>query len=439
MDNEIRKPERKIWRSLWRAAYSMRTGVVLLLLVGVLSLVGTVVMQGNEPSYYTKQYGEKLGGFLLAVGADKVYQTWPFALASALLGLNLLLCSVLRFPNLLKRYKGQYGLRRRLENGDATLAVDLDTQQADAVFSGMKCKVSETRQHEGLSYRYAIRGRFNLFGSWFTHLGILLIMAGVATGSAVLYNEYVIGVKGSVCEVPGTDYLIQIDDYQITYKDGYVVDDYTATVRIKDTNDTFETDELVIRVNAPAKVKGYSYLQNSTGWAVDAVIRDLNTKDELKRIPVYPGSGITDDEGAYSYRLMEVYPDFYVQDDMPYTASPLPNNPVVSFAVYYYGNLYSTAFRAVGTEIVTDAYTLTFEDPRLFTVLQITRDPAIPVLVAGSVALMAGLGLAFYSTTLELWACDLPDGRTRLFAKYRKDRSLIKEQIEAITGGNEDE
>ena len=410
----------------------MQMGIVLLVLVCIFCLIGSIVLQGNDPSYYIKEYGEQFGNFILTVGADNIYKTILFVVIAALLGLNLSLCSIMRLPVLLKRYRGDYELRKRLSKGDASFTGDFDRITADAIFSGMKCRVTQTSVHDDIQYSYGVKGRINLFGSWLTHLGILLIMAGVAAGSILLYNDYIIGVKGVSSQVPGTDYIVSIEDYQITYKDNYVVDNYTTKVKISDKQNTFLTDELTIQVNSPVNVRGYSYLQNSTGWAVEAVIRDLETKEEIKRQIVYPGGIITDAQDAYIYKVSEVYPDFYMKDGRPSTLSPFPNNPVISLAIYYHGGLYTTTLRAAGVDIETDAYTITFENPQLFTVLQITRDPAVYMVAAGGVLLMLGLILAFYLTTLEIWSCDLPDGRKRLFFKYKHGHTLIKDKIDSI-------
>lgn len=439
MTNINKKSAKEILKTAWRAFYSMRMGIVLLVLVCIFCLIGSIVIQGNDPSYYIKEYGESFGSFIMAIGADNIYNTGLFLVTSALLGMNLLLCSIMRLPILLRRYRKDYKLDKRLSKWDASFTGDFDQKTADAIFTGMGCKITQTEEYDGNQYRYGIKGRINLFGSWLTHLGILLIMAGVAAGSMLLYNDYIIGVKGVSSEVPGTDYIVSIEDYQITYKDNYVVDNYTTTVRVSDKQNTFLTDELTIQVNSPVTVHGYSYLQNSTGWAVEAVIRDLDTKEEVKRQIVYPGGSITDVQGVYTYRVAEVYPDFYMQDNKPSTASPFPNNPVISFAIYYHGGLYSTAMRAAGVDIETDAYTITFENPQLFTVLQITRDPAIFMVAAGSAVLMLGLILAFYLTTLEIWSCDLPDGRQRVFIKYKHGSTLIKDKIDRIIKENEHE
>lgn len=432
MTNEKRKSPKDILNAVWKVFYSMKMGIVLLLIVCVFCLIGSIVIQGNSPAYYTKVYGDSLGNFILSAGLDNIYKTIPFLVIAALLGLNLILCSINRLPLLLKRYKNEFKLDKRLVGNDAAFTVDLDKETVNEIYEKLNCKINQEEEYEGVSYSYAVKGKIHIFGSWLTHLGILLIMAGVALGSLLLYSDYIIGVKGSSSEVPGTDYILTIEDYEITYKEDFVVDNYTTTVQIGNKQNTLKTENLIIQVNSPVTVHGYTYLQNSTGWAVEAVFRELDTGNEIRREIVYPGSSITDDQDAYTYRIVEVYPDFYKKDDKAMTASPFPNNPVVYMAIYYYGGLYSATMKAVDVPIETDAYTITFENPQLFTVLQVTRDPAVYLVAAGSALILAGLALAFYVSVLEIWSCDLPDGKQRLFIKYKQGQTLINDKIDSI-------
>ena len=75
---------------------SMRFGMILLCAIAALSVVGTLVTQGQTAAFYPERYGN-WGNLILFFGFDHMYATWYYVALFAALCLNLLLCSVLRF------------------------------------------------------------------------------------------------------------------------------------------------------------------------------------------------------------------------------------------------------------------------------------------------------------------------------------------------------
>ncbi len=70
---------------------SMRFGMILLTAIALLSIVGTLVPQGQSAAYYEQAY-EGMGGVLLFLGVDHLYSTWYYVAMFALLCVNLSLC-----------------------------------------------------------------------------------------------------------------------------------------------------------------------------------------------------------------------------------------------------------------------------------------------------------------------------------------------------------
>ena len=73
----------------------MRFGLLLLGLIAACSVIGTVIPQGREISWYAQTY-KSYHGIMLLLKLNDVFHSWYFQSLLALLGLNLTLCSVLR-------------------------------------------------------------------------------------------------------------------------------------------------------------------------------------------------------------------------------------------------------------------------------------------------------------------------------------------------------
>ena len=73
---------------------SMRFGLLLLGLIGLCSVIGTVIPQGREVAWYAQNYPAS-HGYILLLRLHRIFESWYFIALLALLCLNLSLCSLL--------------------------------------------------------------------------------------------------------------------------------------------------------------------------------------------------------------------------------------------------------------------------------------------------------------------------------------------------------
>ncbi len=78
----------------------MTFGLILLGIIVVLSVIGSVIPQSQHAMTYVNQY-PSMYRIILALGFDHIFTSWYFLLISALLCVNLTLCSVIRFRSVL--------------------------------------------------------------------------------------------------------------------------------------------------------------------------------------------------------------------------------------------------------------------------------------------------------------------------------------------------
>ncbi len=135
------KPSEKsagFFASLYDALNSIRLTVFLFIILGVVSIVGTIIEQGATPEKYAQSYSEGTIRLFNALGLFDMYHTpWFFGLL-LLLMLNLIVCTIERLPRVWRFAKG---IKPVLDEGDEkkhpfmeTLQVDGATEKVEQAF-----------------------------------------------------------------------------------------------------------------------------------------------------------------------------------------------------------------------------------------------------------------------------------------------------------------
>ena len=80
---------------------SMRFGLTLLTLIGIFSVIGTVIPQGNSISWYAQNY-PSAHGLIMNLKQNDVFGSWYVIVILVLLCVNLIFCSLLRIRSVTK-------------------------------------------------------------------------------------------------------------------------------------------------------------------------------------------------------------------------------------------------------------------------------------------------------------------------------------------------
>lgn len=283
-----------------------------------------------------------------SLGHDVYHQTW-FLVLAAVLCINMILCSITRFPKVLKAFK--------------------------------------------------LTKKYSIWGSWLVHLGILLVIVGFALGQQLTEEYEVYGIPGSTQTIPGTEYSLTIDSFDISLRDDFTVEQYTAGLTM--TNAAGEKVSGEASVNHPMEAFGYSLYQDSTGWA--------------NYVDIYKDGTLIDTDlicgGEYTYPIdnpslvlyfNKFYPDFVdMGDGSYYTKTPLLNNPRSLYSIYYQQQLAGMNFAEMGKMIEVDPYGFVMRDPVEYTLIVINRDPTALFVGIASALILIGVFMAFYLKPYE--------------------------------------
>ncbi len=423
-------------KKVWKFISSMRFAILLLVVLAVACSVASLVTQGQSYDWYAQRYSERTAALIVALRLDDAFHSLWFIVINGFLCLNLLLCNVLRLPRLIRRTKAEGDPEAALQ-GEGDIRVE-GVADARAAFARLRmpepvaCKAAG-----GRPALFASKHRAGLWGAWVCHLGILLLILGFGLGQLTQRQYAVYGVPGQSKSIGDTSRILTIDDFTIDQREDGSAAQYTAAITVRDAV-TGEAQSAEISVNNPATLFGMKLYQNSTGWA--ATMNVLKDGKPLQEGVVCAGEFLpVEDKPELVVFLNAFYPDYVMTPGVgPSTASNRLNNPAYLYSVYYQGQLLGMNALMAGEELTIDEYTVTFSEPRSYTLIQIKVDHFTWLALIGGLVTMLGLLLALYTQPARVWAVQGEDGLWTVCGACRKGGALFRERFEkAVSEGSD--
>ena len=329
---------------------SMRFGMILLILVMACSLIGSLIPQGEPAMRYVRAYGAGNANLLLAVGFTDIFHTWYFIGLEVLLCLNLILCSILRFPSAMRHMETLKKQAKAKEEMDFCLAPG----EAERIREHL------LRMHFHKQDSLYTKNGTGAYGSFLVHLSILMVLL---FGSLALLTPQVkdqtVMPESSLTLEDGT--VIECLSFHIEDGDGRL--DYASVLRIT-SPDGRTTREQEIRVNEPMTFGGYKIYQQTYGTAGRLTARNLADGTEDTFTLTEPCFLSIDSKNGIYYNAL--YPGYVEEEDGSYTL-------ITSTALGYGNPVYSIESITDGSAVSVLAFpgetmqigdiTFTFKDP----------------------------------------------------------------------------
>lgn len=450
------------WRQrAWQSLASVRTGIILLILVGVVAAAGTVILQrpATDPDQLQRAYSPGLLRWLDAAGLTNVFHSWWFALLLALLSLSIVLASIERFPAAWHYFARPY--RRPEPHFRAVLPLKYEipirdperaTQAAEQALRRLGFKPQRVSGHEDSEddALYAERNRFARLAAYVVHASLLLILLGGIVDSVWGYRGYLSLTRGQqTSQIELSDgskrpmpFTLRCDGAgQENYADGTPKRWWSKLAVLKDGREVARKE---IAVNDPLVYGGLRFFQANYGQTGEvAGVKLLATPHQggsPQSLVLSPGEPATLADGT-RVRLERFVPDFYVRDNQIYTRSEEPNNPALQLSLasaagesklWIFPN-YPEYSQAAGAP-----YDFQFQEVQMgyFTGLQVAHEPGQWGVWAGCLLMGAGLILAFYFVHMRFWVMPISDGEGRLVlwigASPSKNREDFEERFHAL-------
>ncbi len=492
---------------VWRSLRSMRTALILLLLLALASVAGSLIPQWPVNPQGVLHYREihpLVGDFYERAGLFDVFGSWWFVLITVLLFTSLVACLVPRTRAAFRAVRQRPIQAREIDAFRHYTEVSVPADPDAAVASSTRVLRRRAFRVAADPAQHAIaaeKGAARELGSLFFHWAFILLLAGVVWGKGTGYTGYAVIPDGGTWvdaqanydgqiragRFFGGDFTgtgIRLRGFEVTYGPTGMATDFVSHVDLLDADGNLIRSQ-DIHVNHPAHVAGLNVFQNAFGWAPQLeVALDgkalANQKLVMRREPAPPG--VPDDAMPWlgyvkvtSVRPqmaveVELYPDgraYYLQLTTG-RAVPMTTefDPVIRFSVWRGpitdpspATLDTTFMKKTASGIVGGGRTSSLENGRPvdpgakaeglslsfvnlghYTVLQVSRDRGVPVVLAAAILILIGLLPALYTSRRKVWVRAEPKGTGAVlkvggFALQRKPQfeEEFTKLVEALT------
>jgi len=359
-----------------------------------------------------------------------MYHSRWFTALLALFTLNLICCSLKRFPSIWK------SLTQKEKELDDHLIQSLPLRKtfrlkewSDRTRDELSRVVQKnvhtptTRQVSSDTFSFfAEKGKYTRLGFYITHLGIVLIIIGGIIGNFG-YQGFMKVVEGETSDTitlrgsfkqKKLDFSIRCDDFEASfYRDTQRPKDYKSSLTI--IEDEKEVAKKVIEVNDPLKYKGVYIYQSSYGTISDLgeVLLNVAPKADPKKARQYKvkvGERFALEEKGYEVEVKRFVPDFTMgKDSKVVSRSQELRNPAVQLALFKDTTLLDEKWIFLkfpdfhGSEKGEYRFTLLDFSGKEYTGLQLTKDPGIWIVWSGCFLLTLGCYLIFFTSHRRLW------------------------------------
>jgi cytochrome c biogenesis protein len=421
--------------AVWNFLISMKLAIWIIIVLAVTSILGTVIQQNQPPEKYHQVYEDWAYSLMDRINLFDMYHSWWFLLLLCLFTLNLSCCTIDRLPRVIRtvrkpkltlddatekslslteRWKSKGDIPRRVEDYKAALA---------RVFA-----VPKITEADGAVHLYAEKGVYSRFGAYATHAGIVIVFIGAIIGNVFGFKSYVNipdGKEASHLDARGGKEHI---DLPFSVRNNrFWLETYPSGQPKKYASDlsVIESGREVLRktitVNDPLVYKGVWFYQSSYGQEGGATAQVSISRPDgtsLGNLSLGPNEPVGI-EGYGTVRGVNYEENFQGNGPALQVVIEKPGQPA--------SNLWILQGRPDMDRRRNDSLVFSFGGltAKMYTGLQVAKDPGVNVVWLGCLLLTAGMMGSFFVSHRRIWIrlADGPHGKVETTAGGTTNRN----------------
>jgi len=433
---------------------SLKLTIFFFILLAILSIIGTLITQNATRSDYIQRYGIGLYEVLNFFNLFDMYHSWWFSAILLLLVINLIFCSINRFPGVWSQIsRPPTGLEDSMLKAlpyaeKVRIPSQAEAKAEEDIRIYLKKRFGNPIPFEAESSitLFSEKGRFSRLGVYITHLSLLIILIGGILGSLYGFRGHVSILEGETVdqiflhikdeEVPKPiGFSVRCDDFNITYYDlpgrkEKHVKEYTSILTILDNGKEVLTKS--IQVNHPLHYKGLAFYQSNYGAIHDVTLGiQWRGKKEKTVFQVMEGNTGPIPNSNNLIRVLKAEHQVHSFGEGVQVVLFKPNQEPRPFWLL-------KAFPKFD-EQRKDEFILTFEEftEKEYTGLQVTRDPGVWVVWIGCGLMIFGLIVSFFFSHQRVWVriSKVPGGEIVLAGSTNKNRMGFEKAFGQLVEG----
>lgn len=403
---------------------SLRLTIFLLLALSVVSILGTVIPQGDVPHQYLHGLSETRLKLYQALDLFDMYHAWWFVGLLSLFTVNLVVCSVKRFPKAWRYVSSPDTVLddARLQGLSQKLVLPLTgfrpgREQIENLLRAEKLPVTTVSETADALHLFSEKNSSSRLAVYLTHLSIVVIFIGSIVGSLFGYKGYVNIVEGEAVSSLQTKggktvemgFSLRCDDFSVTNYPNGTPKEFKSILTVVGAGGEAVAgyDRVPVIVNDPLNYKGLTFYQSSYGRIEDHTFSVSDTGGGGVQQFVVPGQGAVRLPDGSTLRVAEATPD--VSRFMPGKAGAAAQIEIqpagggqgitrVIYAEHPEENRANAPY--LGGQVITYAGAT---GAREYTGLQVAKDPGVWIVWLGCTLMMLGIYGTFLMSHRRVW------------------------------------
>ena len=414
--------ERNPATALWDFFCSLKLTIVTLILLAATSIIGTVIQQNRTPEEYLQVYSETTYRILDSLRFFDMYHSWWFLALLGIFSINLIACSIKRFPRVWKTVKEPVlvpdeTLYRTFSNmEELVIPASVDEVRKKIVdFTSSHFSTPVVTEENGKVHLFAQKAAYARFGVYVTHISILIIFIGAIIGTLWGYKAFVNITEGTATdkvwprgsnEPIDLGFSVRCDEFTVSYYEGSRrPKEFKSLLTVIDGGKII-TEKRPVIVNDPLTYKGITFYQSSYGPAGDPVFDfkvRVKATGEVVNITARQGQRVQLPGGG-AFRVVDFTPSYQNfgpgarLEVFPEGGKPSSFIVLQEFPDFdaQRGGVYS--------------FSMVDFKQRFYTGLQVAKDPGVWVVWVGCTLMVLGSMIAFFLSHRRIWITILPVG-----------------------------
>ncbi len=389
---------------------------MLLSLAGT-SIIGTLLPQNENPAAYIQAYGDFTFKLFSVLDLFDMYHAWWFLLLLLALTVNIIVCSIERFPAAWKivsrKDRGiNVGRFRKLTNkktfedkrkpGELKPAVE---QLVSKQFRNLLFESSDSG-----FVLFAEKRRWTRLGVYVVHTSIVLLLLGSIIGSMYGFEGSVNIGEGETSDtirlrnsnqIYKLDFSIRCDDFDVSFYTNGAPKEFRSDLTLLEKGKPVYTKSIV--VNDPVRYRGINIFQSSYGQIPsDSVTLGFTSKETgmtyMQKLQPDQSFEIPEDLGTLKLQGLNTAATFKGHSiGAAYVATLTRGDaqPVQILLPVRFPSFDQMRKGAVFIAVVEQA-------EKYYTGLQVTRDPGVWVVYTGFILMLAGCFITFFMSHQQI-------------------------------------
>jgi cytochrome c biogenesis protein len=407
---------------LWKFFSSVKLALFTLGCLAITSIIGTIIPQQESFQFYVNKYGPKTAAFFQLFNIDGMYTSWWFLALLGVLSLNLIICSLERFPRVWQQItedghslpvdriqKMRYSASFTSSTALPTL---IDILQTTFAQKGWKTRLGAQND---CTVIFSQKTPWSRAGVYLVHVSILIIFAGAIYG-------HLNGFRGSImlpelqsssvvypyksAEIINLDFTVRCDRFDIEFYDNTMPKEYRSKLTI------LENDKIVlqkdIEVNDPLNYKGITFYQASYQPFKDFIFTIASDNNEPVVVTGEFQKEVKLANSNVSFGIINIESIRDQANRLKIWFNDDSGEP---------SQFWMMAGDRIEIQRDDTRYWFTAKQ-RYATGLQVAKDPGVWVVYLGFICMIVGLYIAFFMSHRRIWLILEPSqNQTKIYLK----------------------